>query len=188
MLIIHAYKACLTLDTPEKHRNHILLKLRWRALHPEPSAFYSLHKIGRFYARLLPTTDDFIISPNDLCLLHKHRGLLSAEWDISIQVPVTQHVGLKIDRFSTFITCSAPKHIISSLEKAQRTKYNPALALRGPSHYMSNCRLDEKPLPPAELALYRQMSGIICNVADSAGCEIAYKASARAAHLNEPGI
>lgn len=58
------------------------------------------------------------------------RSQRSNEWEISIQVPVSQRPGLKIDSAPTSLTISAPNHIQSALYCARMTNSIHRLPLR----------------------------------------------------------
>lgn len=170
----------------EKHRNAIFRRRGWRALSSEPSAFRITSADGKSYARLLATTDDFILTSNNLAYLHHLRDAFVDEWDITVQSPVDQHAGLKVIHTPTKISLSAPKHIDTALELAGMSKCNPAKTPQDPNADMTAKRTDEQPLTEEEHALYRKVVGTLRYVADTVGYEIAYTISALAAHQNSP--
>lgn len=88
----------------EKHRNSILSQLGWKDLSSEQSAFVIFSADRKSYA----TTDDLLLSSNNLAFLHHHRDRFLDIWDISIEVPVTQNDALKVQRTANSITISAP--------------------------------------------------------------------------------
>ena len=168
------------------HRNTIFRKLGWKPLSSEPSAFIIRSPDQRSYARLLATTDDFLLASNNASYLHTLRDEFVDAWDISIQTPVIQHAGLKVVRTPTSITISAQKHISAALDLAGMQACNPSKTPQDPAHDMTARRTDEQQLTEEEHALYRKCVGTLRYVADTVGYEIAYTVSALAIHQNSP--
>lgn len=82
----------------EEHRDRRLAALGWKKLKSEPGAFIITR--GNSTARLLCSTDDFLVSSNDSTFLSFLRKQLQNEWNITVQQPVTQHTGIAVAKAS----------------------------------------------------------------------------------------
>jgi Reverse transcriptase (RNA-dependent DNA polymerase) len=95
----------------EKHRNDTFRRFGRNVFKTEPSAYYIENHDGSNYARLLASTNDFVIFSNCIAFLAEQRDKLVQEWQITVQFPVTHLAGIKIVRTPKYIDMSAPKHI-----------------------------------------------------------------------------
>jgi Reverse transcriptase (RNA-dependent DNA polymerase) len=171
----------------ERHRNDTLLRLGWLQVKSEPSAFLHRSSDGASYARLLASTDDFLVSTNDPEYLSTLRGHLQHEWNATVQSPLTQHAGIKVNIFSNGDIClSAPKHVDTLLQQAKMTACNPTAVPHIPSHDMRARQPHEPPLAPSELKQYQRLLGITRYIADTVGYEIALATSELASHMVDP--
>jgi hypothetical protein len=95
-----------------KHRNDTLRRFGRNVLKTAPAAYYIENQDGSKHARLLASTDDFVIS-SSFCIayLDEQRNKFKQECLITLQFPVTQHAGINIVRTPKYIGMSAPKHI-----------------------------------------------------------------------------
>lgn len=168
----------------EKHRNVNFADLGWTVLKSEPSAYYITE--GRTYARLLASTDDFIISSNSLEYLAKHRAAFRKLWDVTVQSPVQQHAGIKVDITSHTIKMSVPKHIDNLLAEAGMTHSNPVTVPHIDKLDMSARREDEAPQTPESIREFQRLIGGARYIADTVGYCIAHATSALAKHMADP--
>ncbi len=88
-----------------RYRNKSLRAWGWRALHSEPGCFLYEDTRSGSYARLLEDTDDFLLVSSDLNLLERLIGKLRNEWDVTEEQPVSQHMGIAIEKMRTELSC-----------------------------------------------------------------------------------
>eukprot|EP00171_Calliarthron_tuberculosum_P005367 IDg5367t1 len=96
----------------ERHRNEKLKGWGWSQLTAEPSAFiYKCPNTGHV-ARMLCSTDDFLVTAESRSLITWWYSKLQSEWQITRRSPVTQHLGIKIEvKDKKHIAISNPKLI-----------------------------------------------------------------------------
>jgi Reverse transcriptase (RNA-dependent DNA polymerase) len=170
----------------EGHRNRVCKRLGWTALKSEPSAYLICR--GTAYARMLASTDDFIVASNCPVLLKEQREAFKRECNITLQDPVSQHAGVKIRRTPGYIELSVPKHIDVLLADTRMTDCNPATTPHLDGHDMS-ARKDDEPRQAAEkIKEFAHAVGAARFITDTVGYQIACAKYALAKHMADSGV
>eukprot|EP00173_Palmaria_palmata_P004659 Plantae.Rhodophyta-Palmaria_palmata.ctg6789.p1 GENE.Plantae.Rhodophyta-Palmaria_palmata.ctg6789~~Plantae.Rhodophyta-Palmaria_palmata.ctg6789.p1 ORF type:complete len:238 (+),score=3.70 Plantae.Rhodophyta-Palmaria_palmata.ctg6789:464-1177(+) len=109
----------------EKHRDFRLVSLGWTRIRSEPDAFIRTN--GKHSARLLASTDDFLVSCSDPVFLSTLRHELQLEWDITIQDQTATQQQLHMTPTTTCLDVALKK--LPYLPKTIRATVPPSASL-----------------------------------------------------------
>lgn len=171
----------------ERHRNSVFQNLGWKGLASEPSAFLYDCPRTKEKARLLASTDDFVVSSTSLALLERLRKQLMQTWNVTVQSPVKQHAGLKVDRQEDgTIVISCPKHVEKLLATAGLTDCKPAATPHMDNLDLSARKEGEPRQCDADINHFQTMIGQARFITDTVAYPLSFITSALATQMSDP--